>query len=189
MSKYVKDLVCQDLRRRLDGVQDAVLLGVAGMDASKTFELRQRLRDKQIQLMMVKNSLARRATEGTTLRPAFEGVNGTVAVAWGAEDFVSLVKEVVELDKDEEEFPLVEARGGVMDGEQLSPDRVREISKWPNRLQQLSILSGQISGVASTLSGQLIAVGGALASQIEKIAEREEGGPEEGGAEEGEADA
>ncbi len=54
--------------------------------------------------MVVKNSLARRATEGTSLSTAFEGIEGSHAVLWGAEDFVSLVKEVNELDKDEEDF-------------------------------------------------------------------------------------
>ncbi len=42
----------------------------------------------------------------------------------GAEDFVSLVKEVTELNEDAEEFEKFEARGGVMDGEQLTPERV-----------------------------------------------------------------
>ncbi len=94
--------------------------------------------------MVIKNSLARRATEGTTLAPAFEGLDGTAAVVWGGEDFVSLVKEVVELDKSVE-YEAFQARGGVMDGEALDADKVREISKWPSRLEQLSLLSGQLT--------------------------------------------
>jgi hypothetical protein len=67
-------------------------------------------------------------------------------VVWGAEDFVSLVKEVTALDKDAEEFGEFQARGGVMDGEQLTPEKVKEISKWPSREEQLSLLSGQMLG-------------------------------------------
>ena len=122
---------------------------------------------KDIHLLVVKNSMARRATEGTPLAPAFEGVEGTLAVVWGGEDFISLVKEVTRLDKSNE-YEQFEARGGVMDGEQLTADRVREISKWPNRQEQLSILSGQILSPGAQLSSQLIGPGGALASQIEK---------------------
>jgi ribosomal protein L10 len=130
------------------------------------------LREKDIELLVVRNSLAKRATEGTPLAPAFEGVEGTLAVVWGGEDFISLIKEVTKLDKskDYEEF---EARGGVMDGEQLSADRVREISKWPNREEQLSIVSGQILSPGAELASQLVAPGGALASQIEKKSEEE----------------
>ena len=173
MSKFVKDLLSKDLASRLDGVEDCVLANVIGMDANTTSSLRKQLREKGIGLMVVKNSLAKRATEGTSLAPAFEGVSGTRAVLWGAEDFVSLVKEVTTLDKDEEDFEKFEACGGVMDGEQLTPERVREISKWPSRSEQLSMLVGQLLGPGSTLAAQLIGPGGALASQIKQVAEKE----------------
>ena len=174
MSKFVKDLITKEVSGRLDGVQDCVLANVIGLDANSSVELRKRLREKDISLLVVKNSLARRATEGTTLAPAFEGLQGTAAVLWGAEDFVSLVKEVVELDKNEE-FEQFKARGGAMDGEQLSPERVHEISKWPSRTEQLSMLVGQILGPGSQLSAQLKGPGSKLASQVKKIVEDKEG--------------
>ena len=98
MSKYVKNLIAKDLSNRLDGVEDAVLVNVIGLDANKTVLLRKSLRDKGISLMVVKTSLAKRATEGTPLAAAFEGAEGSLAVCWGCEDFVSLVKEVTALD-------------------------------------------------------------------------------------------
>ncbi len=173
MSKYVKQLISREISERLDGVEDALLVNVIGMDANQTVVLRRDLREKDIKLLVVKNSMARRAMEGTPLALAFEGVEGTLAVVWGGEDFISLVKEVSRLDKSTD-FDRFEARGGVMDGEQLDADRVREISKWPNRLEQLSILSGQILSPGASLVSQLIAPGGALASQIEKKSEEEE---------------
>ena len=173
MSKFLKDLLSKDIGNRLEGVEDCVLANVIGLDANTTTVLRRRLREKNIGLMVIKNSLARRATEGTSLAPAFEGLDGTAAVMWGAEDFISLVKEVAELDKDSE-FEHFKARGGVMDGEALTPERVLEISKWPNRAEQLSLLVGQILGPGSQLAAQLKGPGGKLASQIEKISEKGE---------------
>ena len=111
MSKFVKDLLTKDLQNRLEGVDDCVVADVIGLDANTTSTLRKRLREKGIGLMVVKNSLARRATEGTSLQNAFEGAEGTNAVLWGAEDFISLVKEVNELDKDDEAFEKFETRG------------------------------------------------------------------------------
>ena len=174
MSKFVKDLLSKDLASRLDGVEDCVLANVIGMDANSTSEMRARLRDKGIGLMVVKNSLARRATEGTSLAPAFEGVGGTQAVLWGADDFVSLVKEVTALDKDEEAFGSFETTGGVMDGEQLTPARVKEISKWPSRSEQLSMLVGQILGPGAQLVGQMKGPGSQLAGQVKQVAEKAE---------------
>ena len=170
MSKYVKDLVIQDLKRRLDGVDDAVLVNVVGMEANETVLLRKQFRDKGIGLLVVKNSLAKRATEGTPLNAAFEGAEGALAVVWGAEDFVSLVKEVTSVDK-KGDFEKFEARGGVMDSEHLTPEKVKEISKWPNRAEQLSLLMGQVLAPGANLLSQLSAPGGALASQIEQKSE------------------
>ena len=173
MSKLVKDLLTKDLSNKLDGVEDCVLANVIGMDANSTSALRKRLREKGIGMMVVKNSLAQRATEGSSLAPAFEGITGTHAVLWGADDFVSLVKEATDLNKDEEEFEVFETRGGAMDGVQLTPARVLEISKWPNREEQLSMLVGQLLGPGGQLAAQLNGPGGALVSQIKSKGEEE----------------
>ncbi len=172
MSKYVKNLVSAEIAKRLEGVEDALLVNVVGLDANQTVVLRRELREKDIGLLVIKNSLGKRATEGTPLEAAFEGLEGTMALAWGSEDFISLVKEIAKLHKSKE-YKHFLARGGVMDGDPLTVARVLEISKWPNRLEQLSILSGQILSPGAQLVSQLEAPGGALASQIEQKSEEE----------------
>ncbi len=171
MSKYVKELVTRDIRRRLDGVDDAVLVNCVGMDANTTNELRGELDKKEIKLLVVKNSLARRATEGTQLAAAFEGASGQVGVCWGSSDFVSLVKEIVELDKDSEKFEAFQASGGVMDGEKLDADGIKAVSKWPSRAEQISLLVGQILSPGAELSAALLGPGKKLNSQINQIGE------------------
>jgi len=173
MSKFVKDLITKDLRNRLDGVEDALLVDVIGLKNETNVALRQRLRKKNIQLLVVKNSLARRATEGTSLAPAFETADGTMALIWGGEDIISLAKEVITISEDKNFQPFA-PKGGVMDGQPLAGEQVKAISKWPSRSEQLSILSGQILSVGAMLSSQLLSAGGKLASQIKK--KSEEGG-------------
>ncbi len=173
MSKYVKDLITKDLRNRLDGVEDALLVDVIGLKNEKNVALRQRLRKKNIHLLVVKNSLARRATEGTRFAPAFEAAQGTMALIWGGEDIISLAKEVIHIAEDKAFEPFV-PKGGVMDGQPLAADQVKAVSKWPNRLEQLSILSGQILGPGATLNAQLLSAGAKLASQIKKKSEEGE---------------
>ncbi len=176
MSKYVKDLVSKEIAHRLEGVGDALLVNVVGLDAGKTFVLRRRLREKNIELLVIKNSLARRATEGTPLAAAFQGVEGTLAMVWGSEDFVSLTKEITSLDGSAE-FPTFQTRGGVMDGEHLSADRVKAVSLWPSRQEQIRILLGQILSPGASLASQLLGPGRSLASQIKEKA-KDEGGDE-----------
>ncbi|MCL2006196.1 MAG: 50S ribosomal protein L10 [Planctomycetaceae bacterium] len=173
MSKFVKQLVTNDLAKRLDGVQYLMLVGLTGINANKTVGLRATLAEKGIHLRVIKNSLARRATEGTPLAPAFQDMEGAYAVCWGATDIVNLAKELVKLSKDRT-LQGFEIRGAVLDGEALGAAQAVEVSKWPTREEQIAILLGQILGVGATLSGQFISFGGKIASQIEKIAEKGE---------------
>jgi len=174
MSKFVKNLVTADLKKRLDGVQDALLVNVATLDANRNYQLRKELRSKHISLLVVKNSMAQRATEGTVLAPGFEGLTGLTAIVWGGQDIVALAKEVVRLSKDKN-FKGLETRGGVLDGAPLTAGEVEQVSNWPSREEQLSILAGQILGPGGRLASQLTSIGGALASQIKEIIERQGG--------------
>ncbi|MEA1952502.1 MAG: 50S ribosomal protein L10 [Planctomycetota bacterium] len=170
MSKYVKSLVSDHVRECLDGVNDALLVNVIGMDANASNRLRGALEEKNINLLVVKNSLAARATADTPLGSMFEGLTGTAAVCWGGEDIVSLAKQVAALSQDAEYAPF-EPRGGVMDGDRLDAQQVIEVSKWPNREEQLSILLGQILSPGANLVSQLTSPASALASQVAQKAE------------------
>ena len=175
MSKYLKQLITEEIASRLEGVDECLLANVIGLEVNNSILLRRELREKDIQLLVVKNSMARRATEGTPLATAFEGMDGSLAICWGGDDFIALAKEIARFDKNTDQFEAFQTRGGVMDGEQLTPEAVSEISKWPTREEQLSILVGQILGVGSRLSSQLLAPGGLLTSQFENFPEDKDG--------------
>ena len=168
MSKFVKNLIVDQIKKELSEVQNCVLVNVIGLDAGQSGQLRDRLHEKSINIRVVKKSMAIRATEGTDLAPAFDGVGGSVAVCWGGNDFVSMVKELVEIDNDQN-FEAFSTCGGVLDGEALTPAAVTEISKWPTREEVLATLVGQLLGPGATLSAQLIGPGGTLASQVSEI--------------------
>jgi large subunit ribosomal protein L10 len=181
MSKYVKKLVTEHVRKRLNGVGDALLVNMIGLEANANNRLRNELQQKNIQLLVIKNSSAAQAVAGTPLAPAFEGLTGTAAICWGGQDLVSLAKEVVRLAR-QEQYAAFQVRGGAMDGERLSPEQVQEVARWPSREEQLGILVGQILGPGSQLSAQLLGPGGQVASQI---SEKGKGSEEEPAAEKG----
>ena len=179
MSKFVKEQITGHLRKRLTGVNEALLLNVVGLNSGNTSKLRNELAKKNIRLMVVKNSMAKRATEGTPLASAFTSVEGSLAILWGGEDIVSLAKELVRV-LDAKEYEKVEAKGGVLDGAKLSPADAKSIAKWPTRQEQLSMLLGQILSPGSRLAGQLVGIGGTLAGQIkQRIEDLEKGAPAE----------
>lgn len=175
MSKYVKNLLADELKNRFEGVDDAIIVDVIGMDSDSTFRIRKHFREKGVQMLVVKRSIANRATEESRLQPLFDQKQGSVAVVWGCEDFVSLAKEVAAVVKDEETYPNFILKGGVMDGDRLDDKEVLAISKWPNRQEQIAMLVGQILGPGSQLSAQLKGPGSKLASQVKQVLENQEG--------------
>ena len=178
MSKYVKNLVSNHLRERLQGVHDALLVKMVGLGANANNRLRAELQQKNIEVLVVKNSLAARAAAGTPLAPMFEGVTGATAICWGAEDVVALAKEVTRLARDKR-FQPFSPLGGVMDGEKLSPQQVEQVSRWPGRQEQLALLVAQILGPGRSLAAQVLGPGTKLAGQVKQLGE-EEGEKEEG---------
>jgi large subunit ribosomal protein L10 len=168
MSKTVKNMQIEDIRSRLKGVNDAMLVNVIGLDSEQTAKLRTELRKKKIHLHVVKTSLARLATKGTPLYEAFEDCEGSLAVAWGGDDVVSLAKELVRFAEMKEFEEKLQARGGSVDGEKLGPEGLKAVSSWPSRGELLSKIAGQILGPGSQLAAQLVGISGTLAGQIKQ---------------------
>ena len=174
MSKKVKNLLTGHVRKSLEDVQDALLVDMVGMTANQTNILRGELEAKGVHLMVVKNTMARRAVENTSLAPLFATLGGSGALCWGCEDIVSLAKEVTALTEDKRFAKIFVAKCGVMDGERLDAEMVKAVSKWPSRLEQLSLLSGQILGPGSGLAAALLGPGGTVAGQIASKAEEKD---------------
>jgi ribosomal protein L10 len=170
MSKLVKDLIAKEIGRRLSGVGDALLVNMVGLDGIQAQNLRKKLRDKGIKMLLVKNSMARLATKGTPLASAFETTEGSVAVVWGGEDIVALAKEVDKFAGDKA-FEKFQAKGGVIDGQRIKAEEVKDVTKWPSRAEMLAKLVGQILGPGAQLAGQILGPGRKLAGQVKKKAE------------------
>jgi ribosomal protein L10 len=83
------------------------------------------------------------------------------------------VKEITKLINSGK-FPKLEIKGGVMDGEAMSADQVKKVSKWPSRQEQISMLVGQILSPGAMLSGQLVGPARKIAGQVKKMIENQE---------------
>lgn len=173
MSKVVKKLVSRDISSRLKGVNDAIVANIVGMTGEENFNIRKTLREQGIGVMVVKRTMAARATDGTSLRAAFDNQAGSIAVIWGCEDFVSLTRTITKM-VNSGQFPKLEIKGGVMDGDALTADQVKKVSKWPSRQEQISMLVGQILSPGATLSGQLVGPARKIAGQVKKLIENQE---------------
>ena len=170
MSKHIKEMVIDDIRRRIGDSRDMLVINASRLDAVSTNKFRLALRKKQIQALSVKNALAKKALSavGVTALDAF--LEGPTTLVWGGEDIVALSKEIARWAK---QLDKLEIKGGTVEGASLTAAQVDQLSKTPSREELLSLISGQILGPGARLSAALLGAGGKLASQIQKIAEKE----------------
>lgn len=90
-----------------------------------------------MEFRVVKNTLAKRAVEGTSLDNTKDYFSGPVGLAIGYDDPVLLAKEVLEFIKSNEKLKVT---GGSIEGTVCEPKDLKTISELPSREIQLSML-------------------------------------------------
>jgi large subunit ribosomal protein L10 len=171
MSKYLKGLQMEALKKMFDGVDEVIVANVIGLNSKETHDLRVALRKKNIQLQVVPNNLANRVFGAMGLPPMSELLKGPSAVIWGGEGIVELAREITEFAKKIEKFQL---KGLAMGGQALvGKEQVEQVSKLPSRQELLGQLVTVIMGPVSSVINQATGPGSLVASQIKSIAEKE----------------
>jgi len=175
MSKQVKQMQMDVLSKTFQGVKDMVLLSATGIDSLTDNKVRLGLRKKNISLLMVKNSLARRVFNDLGVQPGEDSWAGTTVVAWGAESVKDLSREVeAALLKDAKFKDKVRVKTAVAEG--LAVPFARALTM-PTRKEAIGEIIGMILGPASSIAGCLTGPAAQVASQIQTISEKKEGEP------------
>ncbi|HYE03011.1 MAG TPA: 50S ribosomal protein L10 [Phycisphaerales bacterium] len=174
MSKQVKELIMREYQARIQGANDGMLISIRGMTAIDTNKVRAHLRPKGIRVTVIRNSLARKAFEGTGLdglAPLLEGPN---ALAYGGASVVEVAREIVKLL---ETFPGLELRGAVLDGQLFQGDAgVKALSKFPTREEAVAQVITLLVSPARKLAAQVKGPGATIAGLIKAIETKLEGG-------------
>jgi len=172
MSKRIKEMLVTDLQQRIGDTTEILVVDSSRLDAISDNRFRLALREKDISVLTVKNSMALRALhsrEITELDPILEGPSSLV---YGGEDIVSLSKEIAgwvdELGSD-----LIAIKGGVLEGTTLSKGDVEELSRSPSREELIGQIAGLLLAPGANLAAALLGPGGKLAGQVEAIADGE----------------
>jgi len=169
MSRPVKELLRKDMSRRLAGVNSLALVAFTGVDANSARQVRSRLRQRQIRMFVVKNSIARQAFREMGLPAAADLLDGPTAVAYGSDSVVSIVRELLEMGK---EVPALGVKGAVMEGEGYGPDQIEALSKYPTRDEAIGRVAGLAIAPGRRLAGCLVGPGGRVAGLIKAVEDR-----------------
>jgi len=170
MSKPVKQLLTDVLKSQYEGVRDACVVDLTGLDVARTMSLRRRLAEKSVRVRVVKNSLARRAFRGGPLEPLGDDLAGPCALVTGGESVIDVAKSLVELAK---ELGDIKLKGAIVDGdaEVLTVDQV---ARMKGRLELLGEVALLVSSPGRSLAGCIGGPGGKIAGCLKTLADREE---------------
>ena len=159
MKKEQKSVVVSDLHEKFARARLAVVTECGGMPVNQVTALRHKLRGAQAELKVVKNSLAVRAAEGTSLLPVVSLFKGQVAVVIGYDDPVLPAKILRDFIKHEKCDEKILWRGGVIEGKALEPAQLIATADLPSKEVLLSMLlsamQGPLRGMAGVLQGIL----------------------------------
>lgn len=144
------------LQAKLADAKAAILSDYCGLNVQEMSELRGMLRKADVELHVVKNTLARRAVESTHLKPLAEYVKGPTAVALTIDDAVGMAKILTEYTKKE---PKLDIRVGIMEGRVLTAEQLIQVAELPPRevllAQMLGAMQNPLSGFVGVLHGVL----------------------------------
>lgn len=172
MNRSEKQAVVDAMAERLGRAKALVLTNFNGLKVEQITELRQQLREKDLEYVVVKNTLLRRASEGSSasvLSDQLTGPNG-LAISYG--DPVALAKSLMDFAKTN---PKLEVRGGLLEGRPISALQVADLAKLPGRDVLLAMLLGAMSGVPRNLVSVLAAVPRSLMNALKAIEEQKAG--------------
>ena len=125
-----KEQELNDLTAAFNAADTAILVDYKGLNVPQVTELRRQIRGARAQYKVVKNTLAKRALQGTAFEPLGQFFEGTTAVAYTGSDPVALAKTLTTFAKT---VPAVAVKAAVVQGRAIQAGEVLELASLPGK--------------------------------------------------------
>ncbi|MCI6092666.1 50S ribosomal protein L10 [bacterium] len=165
----LKQPIVQAIVDDITDAQSIVLVDYRGLTVAEDTELRKQLREAGIVYKVCKNTMMKRAFEGTDFAQLDEYLEGPSAIAISKDDATAPARIICKFAKTAQ---ALEVKAGVVEGTVYDANGVAELSKVPSREELLSKLLGSLQSPITN-----------LARVLNQIAEQN-GAPAEAAAEE-----
>src|SRR5271170_7596229 len=157
------------LAHELEGSTSAIIGTFAKLTVAQDYELRKTVRTAGGRYRVLKNKLAARASKGTQIEAALQGLKGVSSVAYTSGDPVALAKALSTWVKDNAEFTF---KLGIIDGKVIDVREIGELATMPGKEELFSKLLFLINSPAQRLATVINATGRDLAVVINQGVEK-----------------
>jgi len=169
MLKSEKEAMVQELAEKFSKAKAVVVAQFSKMNVSTATQLRSKLREGGVEYRVIKNTLAKRAAQGTPIAAVADDFVGPIALAISYGDVVAPAKILVEFLKDRE---FLKVKSGVVDGQRIQAAEVNALSKLPGlpelRASLLGLFNQPATQLVRTLAEPSSRLARVLAQRLEK---------------------
>src|SRR5262249_10323195 len=153
MNRDEKAAVIDRIAGELEASQAVFAVDYRGITVSQVADLRARLRAADATFSVVKNSLTERAADKAGAEALKSILEGPTALTFVRGDAAAAAKALSDAQRVTE---VLAFKGGLMDGQAVSPEDIRAIAKLPSRevlyAQLLGTVAAPLNGLARTLN-------------------------------------
>lgn len=132
-----KAALVEEVSEKFKAAASVVIVDYRGLTVDEVTRLRKQLREANVEMKVIKNSILSRAAKAAGLEGLDEVFTGPTAVAFSNEDVVAPAKIMDEFAK---EAKALEIKGGIIEGSVATLEEVQALAKLPNREGLLSML-------------------------------------------------
>ena len=127
-AKQAKQVVIDEIKAKLEKAESAVVIDYIGITVAEADAMRKNLREANVDYTVYKNTLVKRAIEGTEYEPLADVLEGPSALAISYDDATAPARVLNEAIKS---YKKMEFKGGVVEGEFLDKEGIQAIADIP----------------------------------------------------------
>ncbi|TNF76800.1 MAG: 50S ribosomal protein L10 [Acidobacteria bacterium] len=153
LSRESKESLVESYQGGVATAPNVFLVKYQGITVPQVTDLRTRVRESGGHYEVVKNRIVLRVIDGSALEGLKEHFEGPTAVAYNEDDPVALAKVLTDFAK---EVPAIEFKAGLVDGQVVEAEEVKQIAKLPSREELIAkllfLLQSPITGFVRVLA-------------------------------------
>jgi large subunit ribosomal protein L10 len=152
LDRQGKQSIVENLNKDLQAFSAVFAIDYRGLKVEEATEFRRKVREVGASYRVVKNTLTKRALEGTNFQSLEPHLGGMTGLAFTSEDPVALAKAINDFAKD---VPAISFKAGVLADAQIDGSQFKELASLPSKEELFAKLLSVLQAPARNLLGVL----------------------------------